>query len=78
MSAKRSTLRAEAHYNLGLVLLEKTDDNAALKHFRQAVELNPDYPEARNNIGLILERAGDSEGAGAEFETALRIQPAVR
>jgi hypothetical protein len=42
---------AEAHTNLGQLLLEQYQRQEALIHCREAVRLRPNFPEARNNLG---------------------------
>ena len=41
---------AEAHYNLGLLQKERGQADAANQHFARALEINPDFEEARRNL----------------------------
>jgi tetratricopeptide (TPR) repeat protein len=41
---------AEAHANLGIVLLRRGDVGRAIEHFSAALRLNPDLAEARQNL----------------------------
>jgi Flp pilus assembly protein TadD len=54
---------------------EKKDFKFALESFREAVELNPDYPEARNNLGKLLVHRAELDGAVDEFRKALALRP---
>ncbi len=45
---------AELHYNLACVLSARRRDDEAARHYRKALELRPDYTEARTNLGALL------------------------
>jgi tetratricopeptide (TPR) repeat protein len=62
------------HANLGLALRGR-DMPRALEHMRRAVELKPDFMEARLNLGAALLDAGKADEAQAAFEAALEIDP---
>jgi tetratricopeptide (TPR) repeat protein len=64
-----------AHYNLGMVLLQKKDAANAVTEFRNAVQIMPDYTEARCNLGIALFDKGDKEEAIAQYRKALEIDP---
>ncbi|HJQ75475.1 MAG TPA: tetratricopeptide repeat protein, partial [Gaiellaceae bacterium] len=66
---------ALAHTNYGYALLERKRPTEALDHFRQAVELRPEYPKARLNLGLGLATVGRSEEAMVEYREAIRLSP---
>jgi tetratricopeptide (TPR) repeat protein len=66
---------AEAHYNLGNVLLHQGKEAEAIAHYEQALRLNPDYAEAYNNLGIVLMDQGRVPEAMAHFEQAVRIKP---
>ena len=57
-------------FNLGLLALQGNDTAAAVDHFREAVEREPDNPEDRAMLILSLERAGKKSEAEQERETA--------
>jgi Flp pilus assembly protein TadD len=65
---------AEAHLNLGLLLLEK-EPAAAVAPLRNAVELLPAQSRPRTLLGMAQERSGDFAGAADSFEGALRLDP---
>jgi type IV pilus assembly protein PilF len=63
---------AEAHRGRGLVLdfgFGRPDE--AERAYRRAIELRPEYPEARNDLGQLLARTGRHEEALREFDAAL-------
>lgn len=64
-----------AHYNFGIVLSEQGKSDAAIDHYRRAVELRPDYAEAHYNLGRLLVEKGHLEDAIAHYEKAAAINP---
>jgi SAM-dependent methyltransferase len=45
---------AELHHNLACVLSDHRRDDEAARHYRKAIELQPDYTEARTNLVVLL------------------------
>ena len=45
---------AESHYNLGLIAFKRNQEFQAVSHLRDALEINPDLPEASGTLALIL------------------------
>jgi tetratricopeptide (TPR) repeat protein len=64
------------HQNRGTTYFQKGSYDLALEEFRQAVELAPEEPIARNNLGSALTALGDFEGAEREYRAALDIDTA--
>jgi len=60
---------AEAHLNLGILLLEK-DPATAAASLRKSVELLPSQSRPRFLLGVALERSGDLSGAAEAFDSA--------
>jgi Flp pilus assembly protein TadD len=58
--------------NLGVVLARQGDVSGALGQYREALTINPEYPEAHANLGHELMRAGQFEAARPHLEEALR------
>lgn len=55
--------RAEAHESLGLLLLDRGDDQAAYEHLGAAFDLELVSPEAVLHLGLLADRLGVPERA---------------
>ena len=65
---------AEAHNNLGLVLVQAGDDEAGIAALREAVRLGPDYADAHANLGAALTPT-DAAEAIRELEKAVALAP---
>jgi tetratricopeptide (TPR) repeat protein len=61
--------------SLGNVLAEKGEVNSALVHYRNAVELRPDFSDARSNLSVMLLRTGDLARAITEYERVVVTPP---
>jgi tetratricopeptide (TPR) repeat protein/2-polyprenyl-3-methyl-5-hydroxy-6-metoxy-1,4-benzoquinol methylase len=66
---------AEAHSNLGNVLLEQRELDEALASFRRALALRADYPEALNGVGEAELGLGHFEAACASLDRAVALDP---
>jgi len=66
---------AEAHHNLGTVLLETGHLDEALDSFRRATAANPAYADAHENAGDALMQLGRVDEAVVSYERALHIRP---
>jgi len=64
-----------AYNNLGLILFSRGQADAAMAHYRKALEFEPANTEARNNLGNALFQQGKLPEAMAEFRQALAIRP---
>jgi tetratricopeptide (TPR) repeat protein len=62
-------------YNQGVVLEKQGQVDAAVKSYRQAVELSPNYSNALLNLGKALAETGHFTEAAARYQEALRIRP---
>ena len=62
---------ADAHFNLGIVLLNEGDVVGAIASYRRAVEFQPAYPEAHNNLGALLGATGAVDEAMGHYRQAL-------
>jgi tetratricopeptide (TPR) repeat protein len=67
---------AEAHHNLGTVLLETGQFERALESYRRATAANPAYADAHENAGDALMQLGRVEEAIVSYQRALDIRPA--
>jgi len=67
---------AEAHNNLGAILLQSGRTTEAVTEYQAAVRIDPDYPDAHSNLGSALSQIpGRLPEATAELETAVRLDP---
>ena len=66
---------AEAHNNLGVLLLARGDLYGAAHEFEWARKLLPGHPEPRLNLALTLERAGQAQAAESSYAAALDVHP---
>jgi tetratricopeptide (TPR) repeat protein len=66
---------AEAHLVLAIASREATDDIAAEKELRRALELNPSLPTANAILGEVLVKMGDAPGAAEALRRELAINP---
>lgn len=69
---------SQLRHQLGKVCFELNELEAAIKHFQEAVALNPRDAESINWIGGIRQRMGDVEGAQAAYAEAAQIQPLIK
>jgi tetratricopeptide (TPR) repeat protein len=67
---------ANAHYELGLALDREGQLPNAVREYRRAVRLMPNYAQAYNNLGVAAGEVGNYEEAIRQFEQALQIRPA--
>lgn len=71
--AVKANPKASAYfYNLANMLLKQGSHQDAIRHYREAVRLKPDYAVAHNNLGRALTLVGQRGEARACFENAIR------
>jgi hypothetical protein len=66
---------ALAHFILGNALAGKSDMEGAMTHFRRAIELRPEYPEALYNLGILEARKGRVMEAEQLYRASLKFRP---
>jgi tetratricopeptide (TPR) repeat protein len=71
----KSPQRPRQHYNLGVVLARNGNLDDAIKHYRTAINIKPDYVEAYYNLGNALARKGDAKDAIYNYRKALQFNP---
>ena len=64
-----------AHNNLGLALAARGRGEEAIRHYREALRIHPNFPEALTNLGMVLAARGQVEEAMRHYREALRIKP---
>jgi len=67
---------ALAHFNLGSVLEEVGEVEAARQHLRQAVCLDPNYPDAHYNLAFVCEKLDAYAEAQQHWQAYVRLDPA--
>ena len=69
---------ASAHYLLGEIFRQqdrKTDTGAAIKHYQQAIKLDPSFPAPYKAMGLMHYKKGQRRLAKKFFESCLLLSP---
>ena len=74
-AVQRDSRRPEFHYNLGMAYIGLRSRDEAIKCFRQAAALRPDYAEALLNLGNLLLNAGELDEAEACYRKAAKAAP---
>lgn len=63
------------HELLGLVYASLNQSDKAMEQLKTAVQLKPDWVEARTNLGTALLHSGKAALAGEQFQKALALEP---
>ena len=66
---------AKCYYRMGSALSDKGDLGEAIKSYKQAIKIRPDYHEAYNDVGLVLIDMGDLSAAIGSFKQATKANP---
>ena len=66
---------AVVHNTLGLVELKKKNISPAIKQFKEAVGMNPNFAEARMNLAALSLNNRDYVTAEESFRAVLKLQP---
>lgn len=77
-AAAASPESAFLHRELGLVERRQGNGDAALRHLRRAVELEPEDAAALIEVGELLEEGQDFAGAEAAYRRAADLDPGPR
>ncbi len=64
-----------AHCNFGVVLSGQRKLEEAIQHYQRALQLEPEFTEARYSLAHELAAQGKSDEAIFQYEQALRLQP---
>lgn len=73
-SSSASASGSEMYYSMGQKYMEEGGFDMAALAFEKAVELSPDWPEARNALGEAYVQLLRFEDAVAEFDKALELK----
>ena len=68
-----ATTSSTVHELLGLVYASLDKPDKAINELKTAVQLKPDWPEARTNLGTALLHSGKTALAGEQFSKALAL-----
>jgi len=66
---------ARAHDNLGVALADLGELDAAIDHYRKALEIRPNLANAHFNFGVALANRGQTIEAIDHYRQALKIKP---
>ncbi|HSQ31264.1 MAG TPA: tetratricopeptide repeat protein [Gemmatimonadaceae bacterium] len=66
---------AYAQYNLAVVLVEAGRVDDGIARFRQALRIDPSYPDVHIDLGNALNQRGAVDEALAQFDTVVRLRP---
>ena len=66
---------AQDYYKSGLILAGEGREAEAVKAFRQALGIRPDWAEVHSLLGSTLARAGNYAEAEAELRKAVTLKP---
>ena len=69
--------RAKAHVKYGNLVARTGKPEKALKHYSQALRVNPESSTAHHNSASILQRLNRFDEAIPHYEAALRIKPSL-
>ncbi len=64
-----------AHDNLGFILLQRGDVDAAMEQIQMAVQLQPNDEASQKNLGSALLEKGQVDEAIIHFQNALSLEP---
>lgn len=71
---QKSPNKYRPHYNLGIVYAEKGNSQGAIKSFKRAIRLNPDYASIHTNLAIELMKIKDYENAELYLLKSLEIK----
>ncbi|HEY8097633.1 MAG TPA: tetratricopeptide repeat protein, partial [Methylobacter sp.] len=74
-TTKKPPKDAETHFQLGNTLLERGQPDAAVGHYRRALEFKQDCAEVYCNLGNALSKLGQLDDAMLNYQRALQISP---
>jgi Flp pilus assembly protein TadD len=72
---RKSPLKARPHNNLGTALVDRNRLPEAESILRKALDLKPNYGDARYNLGYVLIRLGRMEEGSRQLQEAIRLEP---
>jgi len=79
-SSSISTERSQAamqSFNQGVLAGQRGDTASAIREYKKAIRLKPDFAEARCNLGVIYKNQGNLDAAIAEYRKAIQAKPSL-
>ena len=70
-----TSAQAKEYYNQGVLYQEQGMQEKAIKEFKEAIQLRPDYAEAYNNIGTSYQFLGKYDKAIQSYRKSVEVQP---
>ena len=64
---------ADAHYELALILKDKSEKEKSRQHLMKAIEINPEFAQAHFHLALLLISMTDPKAARKHFTKAINI-----
>jgi tetratricopeptide (TPR) repeat protein len=65
----------EVHYNMGIICLHQNRPHEAVKHFKEAIDIDHDYVLAKSGLAFALWKTGQVEDAVKEYENVIQLKP---
>lgn len=73
-TVEKAPRNSRAHLNLGVVLDHAGNPYEAIRHFEEAIRLEPDYAGAYTNLGNVLTNLGKTDDAIRYLQEAIRLK----
>ncbi len=67
--------KAEEWFEKGNMAMSAGYNNVAIRFFKKAIEIDPNYLESYINIGLLYNKEGDTKKAISYYEKAIAVDP---
>src|SRR5438874_2739202 len=65
----------QTRLHLGIALRTVGDQDGALEELREALAIDPNFPEAHYNIGVILQDQGETAQASVHYQRTIELVP---
>jgi len=72
-----TTVSRKKHYEKGLAFIKEKNYRGAIIEFRNALEKDPNFFEARYQLGVSYFETGQVDAAEKELQKALKLQPSL-
>jgi Flp pilus assembly protein TadD len=67
--------QAFKEYKKGRAASSKGDNETALDHLQNAIQIDPEFTDAHNDLGVVLARLGNTGEAAEQFKKAVDLAP---